>query len=125
MTICKKVAFFSKGAQYKKRDIMPSLENSEQQASHFYDAEADIICSFFNGNSDEWDNVPTAHTFEYKRKAGGALAPFPAWEQTKRRYIFFRDKDCEEFCYRYLGETIGETRKTVGKDEYVVYDLKP
>ena len=125
MTICKTFCLFNKGGIYKKAGIIEDLGPGEFMPAHYYDPSLNTICSFYNEDSEDWDNRHDSNQSRFKRRAGGPLElTFPRWEQGKKRVVFFHSTHHAAGDYAYLGYAMDSPQTTVsGTGEWAVLTL--
>jgi hypothetical protein len=126
MTVCKTLNLFQKPkpetGTYRKRDVAVDLQTSEFQAAQYYDPAVNVLCSFFNENDAEYENVHAETEFRFKRRNGGLLGfTVPAWEQTARRCVFYHRAAQKDGDYDFLGFSTSVQSVLHGPDEWLVF----
>jgi hypothetical protein len=129
MTVCKTLNLFQKpkpetGA-YRKKDVAADLQPSEFQAAQYYDPAVNVLCSFFNENDAEYENVHSGNDFRFKRRGGGPMGfVIPAWELAARRCVFYHRAAQNDGDYDFLGFSNGVQSVLHGPDEWLVFSLQ-
>lgn len=126
MTVCKTFNPLvpEKGNSYRRADLLAKLDGSEKMASSYFDPPRDELRTFFDEDSADWENVMQSGLFRFRHRKGLAQGETPAWERTKKRYLFLHRTGKPAGEYEYIGMAIDDERIPPDGSEWKQYVLR-